>query len=297
MKTCSRLVPKLAVDAKATLGEGAWWDADKKHLCWLDILNHELHFYDPRRKTDKCVKYEKPITAVVPRCKKGGYIAAFSDGIYFLDEDGAMGGLIVNPEHEKAGNRFNDGKCGPAGRFWVGSMDAQGGAGAGALYKIEKNLGYLTMLSGCDISNGIVWNSAADRMYYTDTLSGEISAFDYCQKDGTISNRSVAYKLGAGEGLPDGMTIDSEDMVWAAVWGGGKVIRIDPEKHEKLLEIYLPVPHVSSVAFGGAGLTQLFITSARLGLSKAQIEEYPHSGGLFSVETGIRGTKLHRFGA
>jgi sugar lactone lactonase YvrE len=134
-------------------------------------------------------------------------------------------------------------------------------------------------------------------MYYTDTLSGEISAFDYCRKDGTISNRSVAYKLGEDEGLPDGMTIDSEDMVWAAVWGGGKVIRIDPERHEKLLEIYLPVPHVSSVAFGGAGLTELFITSARLGLSEEQLKKYPLSGGLFVIETGVRGTKLHRFGA
>ena len=296
MKAYSGLVPQLALDARAMLGEGAWWDTEKKHLCWLDILSHELHFYDPRKKTDKFVKYPKPVTAVVPR-KKGGYIAAFSNGICFLDEDGGMGEMIVNPEQGKSGNRFNDGKCDPAGRFWIGSMDAQGGAGGGALYKIEKNLGYTVMLDACDISNGIVWNSTADRMYYTDTLSGEISAFDYCRKDGMISNRSVAYKLDENEGLPDGMTIDSEDMVWAAVWGGGKVIRIDPEKHEKLLEIYLPAPHVSSVAFGGAGLTQLFITSARLGLSEEQLEKYPMSGGLFMVEMGIRGTKLHRFGA
>ena len=296
MKTGGRLVPELVLDAKAMLGEGAWWDTEKKHLIWLNILGHELHFYDSRKKMDRCVTYPKPATAVVPR-KKGGYIAAFSDGIYLLDEDGGMGEMIVNPEHGKSGNRFNDGKCDPAGRFWIGSMNAQGGAGAGALYRIDKNFGYQEMLGGCDISNGIVWNSAAERMYYTDTLSGEILAFDYSQKDGSISNRTVAYKLDADEGSPDGMTIDSEDMVWAAVWGGGKVIRIDPEKHEKLLEIYLPVPHVSSVAFGGASMTQLFITSARLGLSDAQIEEYTLSGGLFAVETGIRGTKLHRFGA
>lgn len=296
MRYNSMLMPKLVIDAKSMLGEGPWWDIDKKMLYWLDILNHELHFYDPKKNLDRLVKYDKPVSSIVPR-KKGGFIGAFSDGIYFLYENGEIAEMIVNPENEKTGNRFNDGKCDPEGRFWIGSMDEGGDSGKGSLYKIEKNLAYDIMIRKCDISNGIVWNSKADRMYYTDTLSGEIWAYDYCLKDGTISNKMLAYKLSENEGLPDGMAIDCEDMIWAAVWGGGKVIRVNPENGEKLVEIYLPVPNVSAVSFGGVGLTDLYITSARLGLDEDQLRKYPLSGGLFRIDTGVKGAKLYKFGA
>ncbi|MFW6253204.1 MAG: SMP-30/gluconolactonase/LRE family protein, partial [bacterium] len=170
-----------------------------------------------------------------------------------------------------------------------GTMGRHGEAGLGSLYRLDANGSVTQILSGADISNGIVWSPDKRFMYWTDTLKGVIYAFDYDDVSGRVSNRRVAFKLDPADGLPDGMTIDAEGMLWVACWEGGKVIRVDPEAGTKRAEVKLPASRVTSCAFGGADLDRLYITTARMALSDAELTKQPDAGSLFVCEPGVRG--------
>jgi sugar lactone lactonase YvrE len=145
------------------------------------------------------------------------------------------------------------------------------------------------MLDSVSISNGIVWTRDKKTMYYNDTPTGTVQAFDYDNKTGVISNRRVVIRIPRGGGGPDGMTIDSEDKLWIALWGSGTVCRYDPIAGEKMQTVKVPAPNVSSCAFGGKNLETLYITTARAWVNADKLKEFPLSGGLFSVKPGVRG--------
>jgi sugar lactone lactonase YvrE len=132
-------------------------------------------------------------------------------------------------------------------------------------------------------------------MYYTDTPTRQITAFDFDPETGNISNRRTVVIIPHDMGYPDGMTIDSNDKLWVAHWGGGCVAQWDPKTGKLLKKIDLPAPHVTSCAFGGKNLDLLFITTARSGLTKKQLEDYPASGGLFIARPGAKGVPAHLF--
>ena len=279
---------ELGLDAKASLGEGAAWDSQRKLLYWVDINGEKVHIYNPKDGSDRAIQVGQPVGTLAPR-QKGGLVLAMSKGLYFLDVDSGQLDFISDPESGLPGNRFNDGKCDPAGRFWAGTMSTVGQKKAGSLYRMDPDLSVHKMVDGITTSNGLIWSLDKRTMYYIDTPTMEVSAFDYNNLSGEIRNRRAAVRVPEGEGRPDGMTIDAEGMLWVAMWEGWQVNRYNPLSGEKLMSVSLPVERVTSVAFGGDNLDELYITTAIPEPAKADPAKQPLAGGLFKARPGVRG--------
>ena len=286
-KNQSDLTAELVIDAKAMLGEGSIWHPGEKKLYWIDIEGKALHIYDPSTNKDKQYDVGERVGTVVP-VKRGGVLVALQNGIHEMDLNTGQLKLVVNPLPD-ANMRFNDGKCDPSGRFWVGSMALDSRRKGAALYRLDSDKSIHEMLDSVTISNGIVWTSDKKTMYYNDTPTMTVQAFDYNDKTGGISNRRIAIKIPRGSGAPDGMTIDSEDKLWIALWGGNAVGRFDPLTGELMQKINVPAPNVSSCTFGGEDLKTLYITTARAWVKDEKLAEFPLSGGLFAVKTEVKG--------
>jgi sugar lactone lactonase YvrE len=285
---------ELVLDAQAILGEGAAWSAERKQLYWVDIQAKKVHCYNPADGSDHVIGLDQQVGTLAPRLK-GGLVLAMQKGLYFLDEATGRVELIADPESGLPANRFNDGKCDPAGRFWAGTMSDEEEPNAGSLYRLDPDLRWHKMLDGITVSNGMIWSLDGKTMYYIDTPTMEVSAFDYDLATGMISNRRPVVKISQGDGFPDGMTIDREGMLWVAMWEGWQVNRYDPGSGEKLASIPVPVARVTSVAFGGERLDELYITTARLQLASDELAEQPHAGGLFRVKPGVSGFPAYSF--
>ena len=287
---------ELVLDAKARLGEGAVWDASRRLLYWVDIEGHEVHVFDPASRSDRAYAVGDTVGTVVPRAR-GGVALALGRAFATLDLESRKLTVLGEPEAEKVrrGNRFNDGKCDPHGRFWAGTMAVSEAGGAGGLYRLDPDGRIHRMLDGVSISNGIVWSASADRMYYIDTPSREVAVFDYDDASGAISNRQVAVRFPADHGWPDGMTIDAEGRLWIAEWDGGCVSRWDPATGRLLQRIGLPASRVTSCAFGGPGLDELYVTTAWTRLDPDRRSAQPLAGGLFRVRPGVKGVPAAAF--
>lgn len=249
----------LELDAKANLGEGAIWHPTENKLYWVDIEGKLLHIYDPETQTNKSLPVGARIGTVVP-VADGGVLVALQTGIHKLDTKTGKLQWLNNPLPDSA-MRFNDGKCDPAGRFWVGSLAMDSRKRGASLYRMEASGKVHTVLDSVTISNGIVWTADKKNMYYNDTPTMTVQAFDYNNTTGELSNRRIAVRIPQGIGAPDGMTIDAEGKLWVALWGGYAVARFDPNTGALLEKIKVPAPHVTSCAFGGKNLETLYITT------------------------------------
>lgn len=285
---------ELVVDAKAVLGEGPSWDMEKQVLYWVDIEQGDIHQYDPIRQHSQKMSCGQKIGAVVPTAT-GTLLAAMQHGFYEVEWSSGKMTPIVDPEKEKSENRFNDGKCDPFGRFWAGTLSMEQEKNAAALYVMDQNRHVRKMLDGVTTSNGMAWTEDHRTMYYIDSPTKQVAAFEYDLESGDIANRRTVVTIPEGEGAPDGMTIDAEGMIWVAQWGGYKVCRWNPETGKKLVEISLPVARVTSCCFGGKELDVLYITTASIGITKEEPNQ-PHAGGLYRIKPGVKGTPTYRFG-
>lgn len=282
---------ELVLDAKAKHGESPFWCRHKRVLYWLDITGMRVHMYDPLVGIDMSYVLDIVSTSLIK--KRGeGFAVTSTDGIYTVDNNFTGKKFVLPLEADEESTRFNDAKADPQGRLWAGTMHKDGEAGKGSLYRIDGRYSYKKMLSPVDISNGIVWSSD-NRKYYTDSLSREIQRFDYDPETGEIMNRKVEYKFDSE--IPDGMTIDSDNNIWVALWGEGKVVCINTKQHSIEVTVDVDAKLTSAVAFGGEDMGTLYITTSRLGLSEADIYRDPLSGGLFRFKTGVKGTLFHEF--
>jgi len=285
---------EVAVDAQAALGEGAIWHARRNVLYWVDIDAGEVHVYDPATGADRAIGVGQKVGTVVPRAS-GGVMVAVEEGFAHLDLDTGDLTLVCDPPEHNPALRFNDGKCDPAGRFWAGTITGRDNAGAAGLYCLFADRTTRRMLTGVTNSNGICWSLDATTMYYIDTATAQVSAFDYDAATGEIGNRRTVITVPGSIGHPDGMTIDAQGMLWIAHWGGWSVNRWDPVSGQHLESIPVPADHVSSCAFGGPELDTLYVTTARGGLGDEQLAEQPHAGGLFRVRMDVRGVPAFEF--
>ena len=287
---------ELILDARAKLGEGAVWDVSRQLLYWVDIEGRNVHVFDPGSGRDRAIAVGDYVGTVVPR-SRGGVAVTLGRTFAGLDLDTSSVSVLAEPEAERTrpGNRFNDGKCDPRGRFWAGTMAVAETPAEGRLYRLDADGSVHEMLQGVSISNGIVWSAAADRMYFIDTPTREVAVFDYDDATGRISNRRVAVRFPDGHGWPDGMAIDAEGQLWIAEWDGGCVSRWDPERGRLLRRIELPVARVTSCAFGGPRLDEMYVTTAWSRLDDSARRAQPAAGGLFRVDAGVRGTPTFAF--
>lgn len=273
-------------DHRCLLGEGPVWDARRSSLFWVDILRGEIHEYRPADGYSHTISVGEYVGAVAPY-RDGRLMAAMKSGIVLLDPDTGEREAVGHPEAHLPGNRYNDGKCDPAGRFWVGSMSLQEEPGAGSLYMIDHDRSITRQLEGVTISNGLAWSNDHRTMYYIDTPTFEVAAFDYDIATGGISNRRVAIRIPETDGYPDGMTTDREGCLWIAHWDGWQVTRWDPHTGRKIHHIPMPAARVTSCAFGGDTGNDLYITSARTGLSEEELGRMRGAGGVFAYNFQI----------
>ena len=268
----------------ATLGEGPIWDAGQQALYWVDIPECLVHRLD----ADGSITTRdtgQPVGTVVPRAS-GGLVVAARDGFMAMDPDTGRLTMLAAVEQDRAETRMNDGACDRAGRFYAGTMAADESPGLGTLYRLDPDLQVSSLATGLGISNGIGWSPDERLMYYIDSLDHQVDVFDYDPATGEIDGRRRFAAVGGGDVLPDGLTVDAEGGVWVAVWGGGVVLRHDPDgRVRESLEV--PASHVTSCAFGGPDLDRLYISSAA--------GPGPLGGALFVCEPGVTGQPSHPF--
>ncbi len=287
--------PELLLDARADLGEGPAWDAAASQLYWVDIHAGDLHIFTPENGTDLRINLGEKVGCAAPS-QGGNLVIAIRGGFATLHLNTQKLTRLTALEEDLPGNRFNDGKCDPAGRFLAGTMDNAEKEACGSLYSYSSEGVLKTLLTGLRISNGITWSPDFKTFYHIDTPSRQITAFDYDLATGDIAAPRTVIAVPPEQGWPDGMTSDSEGMLWVAMWGGARITRWDPSKGKLMEAITVPALNVTSCIFGGANLTDLYVTSARKGLSSGQIAKYPLSGGLFRINTEVQGMPTFTFG-
>jgi len=275
-------------DTRAILGEGPVWHNDQ--LIWVDIEGRKVFIHDPETKQDHAIQLRERVGCVRPCAGDDRLVCGLQSGLAFLDLK--SGGLtaISDPEADLP-TRFNDGNCDPLGRFWAGTMDMDEKEAIGSLYMLDSSQKVTRQWQNVTVSNGLAWDPDGVTLYYNDSPTREVAAFDYDAATGTITNRRVAVPIPDGEGFPDGMTIDREGMLWIALWQGWGVVRYNPRTGERLQKIELPVEKVTSCMFGGANLDDLYITTAQIHLSDEAHAQQPFAGGLFKVNPGVCGLK------
>ena len=296
--------PQLLLDARAFLGEGPAWDSAHQRLYWVDIFPGLLHIFDPKTNLDEIIDVGQPLGCVAP-AMGGNLILGLKSGLATLRFDTQGGALdlstakldfVASPESDMPGNRFNDGKCGPDGRFLAGTMDNTEADATGSLYSLSPDGSLKTLLTGVRISNGLAWSPDHKTLYFIDTPTHKVMAYDYDLRSGLIANPRAAVEVPEKMGWPDGMTSDYDGNLWVAMWGGAALTVWSPANGALIEKIVIPAKNVSSCVFGGLEQNELYVTSARKGLGDADLSAYPATGGLFRIQTNVTGMPTFVFG-
>lgn len=282
---------ELVVDAHDVVGESPVWDERRGVLLWVDIPGRVLHRYEPHGGRHEVGDLGAVVGALVLR-PDGSALAAVADGFAELDLDtGQVTGIATVTE--AVPSRMNDGKCDPAGRFWAGTMSHALTPGAAALYRLDTDGSVATVLTGVTLSNGLDWSPDGTTMYYIDTMSHGVDAFDFDVGTGALSNRRRLVDVAEDDGLPDGMTVDAEGFLWVALYLGGAVRRYAPDGSLDAV-LRMPVATPTCPVFGGEDLTDLYVTSSAMVMDEPSAE--PGAGGLFRCATGVKGRPANRAG-
>lgn len=285
----------VVVEHTSLLAEGPVWDNVEKSICWVDILNGKIHQFSTVQNKFTSIFVHQLIGSFAI-CTDGNFIVAMQNGFAFVNRKNGNIKKITDPEAHLPGNRFNEGKCDPAGRFWAGSMPLNETEQAGSVYMLESDFSVTKKINNVTISNGMAWSINHTILYYIDTPTMTVVSYDYDINSGGITNKKVVIKVSQTEGYPDGMTIDDEGMLWIAHWGGWQVTRWNPVSGEKIFTIKLPVSNVSCCTFGGEDLRDLYITSAKKDLTEKQLVEQPLAGSLFVIKNcGFSGLTAFKF--
>jgi sugar lactone lactonase YvrE len=283
----------VAARIRADLGEGPCWDIVTDSLLFVDITAGRVHRFLPADESLSTFETGQEVGAAIPR-SRGGLVLAMRDGIAVCTDDGSQRQVIAPIESENPANRMNDAKCDPRGRLLAGTMAFDFTPGAATLYQIDLVHTVTPVITGVTISNGLGWSPDGAAMYYIDSGDNSVDEIDYDPQTGRLGRRRRLISVPAADGMPDGMTVDAEGCLWVALWGGGRVRRYRPDG-AVIGEVVLPVSQVTSVAFGGADLTDLYITSAAYKLSPVQLAAEPLAGSVFRASPGVAGLPPTQF--
>jgi sugar lactone lactonase YvrE len=277
---------RVALEAGDDLGEGPVWRPATGELLRVDITSGLVHGWNPATGAATVLAFDGEVGAAVPR-RGGGLLVAVGHELVLVDPDGTRA-AVASAERAKPDNRFNDCRCDPQGRLWAGTMSKRREPGAAALYRLDADRELRCVVPGTTLSNGIGWSPDGETMYFIDSTTQRIDAFDFDGASGRVSGRRAFAAVEEADGMPDGLTVDAEGGVWVGLFGGGAVRRYSAGGRLDAV-VELPVPHPTCPAFGGADFATLFITTTRHRLSPAQRAETPLAGAVFACEPGVRG--------
>ncbi len=284
---------KVAWEIPAILGEGPLWVEAENAVYWVDIFSNKAHRYALAGGAKTTWIFDFEVTSLSPR-QDGGFVGTIKDGYAFINFDVLSATPIVLPEADQPGNRFNDGKVDNSGRYWAGTMDIGQVAESGSLYRLDADLAVEQCDTDYIICNGPTFNLDNTIIYHTDSIKRTIYALDMASNGDLSDKRVFAEFTQDDEGVPDGMTVDSEDCIWVAHFGGARITRYSPAG-EILEAVPLPVPNITSLTFAGAALDTLYITTASTGIAEEDKGKYPLAGSFFSYKPGVKGTPTPLF--
>ncbi|MEW1923941.1 SMP-30/gluconolactonase/LRE family protein [Streptomyces sp. NPDC088360] len=278
----------MAVHAQAALGEGPTWDFAAQRLIWVDILSSRVHTYDPSTGHSSVMATEQHVGAAKPRAG-GGLVVNLRDGVGLYDSVADGGAFRWLHREVVPGRRGNDAAVAPDGALWAGTMRYDEGTGGGNLIRLTGDGAATELLGEVSVSNGLGWSPDGRSLYYIDTPTRRIDVLDL-RDDQLPGSRRPLVTIEEEAGYPDGLTVDAEGCVWVALWDGAAVRRYTPSGIlDRVIE--LPVRRPTACAFGGPGLRDLYITSARTGLGAP----HPLSGSVLVVPDAGQGVAQAAF--
>lgn len=275
------------------VGECPLWHPAERNIYWVDINGFTVHRNHPLTGEHRewRMPSEPSALAIHPH---GGLLVATRDGVVHLDTGNGEIAMIAPAPYDTATTRFNDGRVDPAGRFWIGTIweprDKQGAA----MYCLEKGKLGLKWSGGMTVSNGLGFSPDARLMYHSDTTSHRIDRYQFDVDTGTVSRPQRFQQFSTDKaasgygGRPDGAAVDAEGAYWCAMIEGARLLRFSPEG-DLLREVKLPVRCPSMIAFGGADLKTLYITSIGHGRSSEERAQYPLTGCVLSMQVDVAG--------
>jgi xylono-1,5-lactonase len=281
---------ELVWDCDCRLGEGGIWNAADASLYFVDIEGRELLAFTPSTNAQRRWPMPQTIGWVIPR-SIGGWLAGFQRGVAALKLDPVVQIQWLQTLHETdSPMRLNDAKADAAGRLWFGTMHNKDDTRPdGALYRWTIGTPAVQVEDGLRVPNGPAISADGRTLFHTDSMLRTIFAFDL-SASGELSNKRTHVEFDADEGYPDGMCTDADGDLWVAHWGGSRVTRRDAAGVVRQT-IAVGAPQVTNVAFGGADLRDLYITTAQVGMSDESRSAAPNAGGLF-VARGLAQGRL-----
>ena len=272
-------------DVAAVLGEGPYWRPEDDCMSWVDIPRGLLHMTRVRSGETNTVDLGE-VSAAFPALR-GGILTAGGSRLTLRATRPGEGwtGRTIAEVPAREGLRFNDASVDPAGRVWVGSMHTGESEPLGVLYRLDPGRTLTPVLKGVTVSNGLGWSPDGSRMYYADSPTRQVDMFDYDPATGEAFQRRVFVDLSGVVGVPDGLTVDVDGCVWVAMWGGGALRRFTPSGRQDAV-VPMPVSRPTSCAFGGPDMSELYVTTASIGLSEAERAAEPLAGRLLRLRPG-----------
>lgn len=285
--------PDLVVDCRNTLGEGATWCADSQRLYWVDIMQSQIWRLDPETGHTDTWSMPEWVGSIALR-QAGGMVVALATGLALFDPDTGDIERIADVEADQPNTRLNDGRCDRQGRFVFGGIDEPDLRPLSGVYRLDPDRSVSKLINGVQCANSTCFTADGRTMFFADTPQKKIVAYRYDTDTGTAHDPSLLYDFETEPGIPDGSIADADGCVWNAEWQGRRVVRITPDgRIDRVIDV--PVLSPTCVAFGGADLKTLYITTARHQIPPDQLDAEPQSGGLFAVQVDVGGLADTKF--
>ncbi len=280
------------------VGECPLWHAGEQALYWVDIGGFAVHRFDPNTSAHRSYRFDSEPAALAIHAD-GGLVVAMRGGFAHLDTASGQLTHMLDAPYDQAKVRFNDGRVDPAGRFWVGTIFEPRDRQAAEMYCLDKGTLSLKWSGGMTVSNGLGFSLDGKTMYHADTTTHRIDAYPFDPASGSVADPVRFQQFSTDKannygGRPDGAAVDSEGAYWCAMFEGARVLRFAPDG-TLLREVKLPVRCPTMVAFGGADLKTLYITSASHGRSAQEREQYPLTGAVLSLAVDVPGREEPRY--
>ena len=282
--------PKIIFPKNLILGEGPIWIPDTKSLMWLDIKGKSLHTFSYITGNIKEKNLDKTTTWILPILNSNKFLVGTEDGVEEYNYNDNKFELKLQIEEDLPNNRLNDAKIDKNGNLWFGTMDDTEKEESGSFYCLKPTYELIKIDDSYTVTNGQAIANDDKKIYHVSSLQKKVFCYD--KNNTKLSNKRIFFELDPNDGYPDGLTIDDDNFLWLAVWGGSKVIRISPNGEvDKILTF--PTSQITSCVFGGPEMNILFVTSASVGKNTSQDV---NAGNLFSVKTNKKGSTSPHFG-
>ena len=290
---------RVAVSSAALLGESPFWHPTERVLYYTDIPGQRLHRFDPVSGALAHWDFDTDVASCAPLVD-GRLLLAMRDGLWRFNPGTGARTEVAKPPYDPAKERFNDGKCDPQGRFWVGTIYEPREPANAALY-CHTGGQLVKRADGITVSNGLAWSPNGRTMYWSDTKAHTIYAFDFDPITGGISGKRVFASFPvkqAGQpltgygGRPDGAAVDAEGCYWSAMFEGQRLLRLSPAG-EIVREVRLPVRCATMPCFGGHDLKTLYLTTARENRPAAELIEQPFAGCVLALDVDVPGLPVN----